>query len=183
MSPFQISIEARSTTQFRRFFTAREGAPNPTKYTHCHLPCQEENEEDQTLSSGEEGSEKTEGQCASGQKEERIAQPSIEPPVVSPSKQLGTVSAAEIESAIDDDSLMEEYLQMEQEALEKQKAASASTETDVEPCYFEHEDGTHPSFRTETDVDPCYTEPEDTREDKTRTGRSRRSGEAIRDNH
>ena len=24
MSPFQISIEARSTTQFRRFFTARE---------------------------------------------------------------------------------------------------------------------------------------------------------------
>ena len=60
---------------------------------------------------------------------------------------------------------------MEQEALEKQKAASASTETDVEPCYFEHEDDTHPSFRTETDVDPYYTEPEDAREDKTRTGR------------
>ena len=72
---------------------------------------------------------------------------------------------------------------MEQEALEKQKAASASTETDVEPCYFEHEDGTHPSFRTETDVDPCYTEPEDTREDKTRTGRRSSIRRSHRDNY
>ena len=30
MSPFQISIEARSTTQFRRFFTAR-GSTEPHK--------------------------------------------------------------------------------------------------------------------------------------------------------
>ena len=40
------------------------------------------------------------------------------------------VSADEIESAIDDDSLIEEYLQMEQEAFEKEIAASPSTETD-----------------------------------------------------
>ena len=56
-------------------------------------------------------------QCANIVSILQIAQPSIESPVVSPLKPLGTsgpqdVSAAEIESAIDDDSLMEEYLQI-----------------------------------------------------------------------